>query len=85
MIIRDIVIAQEPEIALSGFPGRSTGMIPIGFRRCILERKRIPESRRKTRFSNMPMLALFMVEDEAGRDLGRIAAVVNFNHIRTHT
>ena len=49
----------------------------------IVERRELLDPHRNPFFEHS-RVALYLASDEAGRDLGRIAAVVNFNHIRTH-
>ena len=49
----------------------------------IMERRELLNPR-KNPFFEHAALKLFMAYDDDGREAGRIAAVVNFNHIRTH-
>jgi len=49
----------------------------------ILERRDFLNPRKNPFFEHSDV-KLFMAEDDGGREIGRIAAIVNHNHIRTH-
>jgi hypothetical protein len=49
----------------------------------LLERRELLDPRKNPFFEHADV-KLYLACDEAGNELGRIAAIVNFNHIRTH-
>jgi hypothetical protein len=82
MIIRDIVSPRERDRFIR-FPWKIYRDDPNWVPPLLLERKEFLNPKKNPFFEHAEV-GLFMVEDGAGNDLGRIAAVVNSNHLRTH-
>jgi hypothetical protein len=82
MVVREVVSRRDKDRFIK-FPWRiyrhDRNWVPplIGERREFLDPRRNP-------FFEHAEVKLFLAHDEAGNELGRIAAMVNSNHIRTH-
>jgi hypothetical protein len=82
MIVRDIVSPKDRDCFIK-FPWKIYRDDPKWAPPLILERRDFLNPKKNPFFEHAGV-KLFMAEDEAGNALGRIAAVVNSNHIRTH-
>ena len=82
MLIREVVTPAEIDRFIK-FPWKIYRNDPNWVPPLIIERREFLNPR-KNPFFNHAGVKLFLAADAAGHDLGRIAAIVNFNHLRTH-
>jgi len=82
MIVREVATPRDRESFIR-LPWQIYGNDPNWVPPLLVERRAFLDPRRNPFFEHAAV-KLFLAADGAGRTLGRIAAIVNHNHIRTH-
>ncbi len=82
MIIREVATRRDKDRFIR-FPWKIYKADPHWVPPLIIERKELLNPRKNPFFEHADV-KLFLAEDGAGNALGRIAGIVNFNHIETH-